>query len=252
MSKLRKLNEQEMKESLKRFNVLKEYSFVNKDTDLLLDEDDDQLDQSQQDNAQVQGQGIQSNQEDPTMDQSSDQNNPNQTEPQIDSTPETQPQELPQELPQENIPNEEPESDNNEVEIDVTDLTDKQDDIESKISLMFHQEQNMLKVLDNLANKIQGIVSKNDSEMAKIKDEIIKRNPTPVEVLQKRITVSDPFTQTPSDYWNKKEQEGNYKLSDDEDLELKASDIQGSPSDIYKSFGVDDDDWNQSLASMFR
>ena len=40
MAKLKLLTEQEMFESKKRFNKLVEYSFVNQESDLLLDEDD--------------------------------------------------------------------------------------------------------------------------------------------------------------------------------------------------------------------
>ena len=112
--------------------------------------------------------------------------------------------------PAEPAPETSPEtSPENEVEIDVTDLTNKQDDIEFKVSDMAAQNQQMMELLTQLADKVGGIVKNSEVEMAKLKDEIIKRNPTPVETLQKRITVSDPFTVTPSDYWNKKQAEGH-------------------------------------------
>jgi len=141
------------------------------------------------------------------------------------------------------------------LEIDVTDLTNSQEDVELKVSSMTHQTNQMMDILNKLSDKVQGIILNTDVEMAKIKDEIIKRNPTPVEVLQKRIVVSDPFNQTPADYWDKKQAEGHYKLEDedeDETFELKSSDIDSNASDIYKSFGLTNDEMNQSLGSMFK
>lgn len=260
MAKLKQLTEQEMKSSKKRFNKLCEYSFVNQEKDLLLDEDD----------------------EDPNDNEVIPDKN---TGPKIDNTPDNgqeddssaKPQEQPQpEIPgssedQPNInvdPNQSmtpaatdsqisPEETSNDVEIDVTDLTSKQDDVDQKVSAMADQTKQMMNILNQLVDKVQGINQSTDSEINKIKDEIVKRNPTPVETLQKRITVSDPFTQTPEDYWNKKQSEGHYRLSDDEDENkeyvIKPSDIDdGNIQDIYKSFGLNDDEMNQSLANMFK
>lgn len=252
MAKLKQLTEQEMNLSKKRFNKLLEYSFVNQEDDLLLDEDDDNEDTSQEPDMNMPGPT------EPDMNTA----NPETPEapmgntPQID-TGENPNIETPQVLPTNTEPTM-PAPEENEVEIDVTDLTSKQDDVDAKVTAMADQTEQMMTILSQLADKVQGIVQKTDSEMAQIKDEIIKRNPTPVETLQKRITVSDPFTQTPADYWKKKESEGHYRLSDDdnenkEQYEIKTSDINGgNPQDIYRSFGMDDDEMNQSLATMFR
>lgn len=260
MAKLKQLTEQEMKDSKKRFTKLCEYSFVNQEKDLLLDEDDDDPNSEggeaiPNQNAQVDldksndNQQPQANQQKPSNGE--DQPNIDANTPGPDVTDVQTAPAVPEPQPQPNI---EPQS--NDVEIDVTDLTQKQDDVDQKVNAMADQTQQMMDMLSQIADKVQGIVQNTDSEMNKLKDEIVKRNPTPVETLQKRITVSDPFTQTPEDYWKKKESEGHYRLSDDEDdnneYTIKPSDIDTNVQDVYKSFGLDDDEMNQSLATMFR
>ena len=113
---------------------------------------------------------------------------------------------------------------------------------------MTQQNQQILDTIEKLTNSIQNKLKNVDIEMSSVKDEIIKRNPTNKEVLQKRITLSNPFTETPENYWNKKQTDSNYKLSDEDqqkEYELKASDIDSaSPFETYKSFGINDDEWN--------
>jgi len=258
MAKLKILTEQEMLESKNRFKallnfepdkLLVEYSFVNQEDDLLLDEADDDEPNAIPDPNTVPGAAPA-----PAMGEEQ----PAAPAPAIGGEQPAAPGAEPEmgvEPPMEAIPPMEAQpEEGGEIEVDVTDLTKKQDDVEDKVSSMTSQTQQMMDMLSKLTDKVEGIINNTDSEMNKIKAEIIKRNPTPIEVLQKRITVSDPFTQTPEDYWNKKQAEGHYKLEDDQDkeLELKGSDIGGSASEIYKSFGLTDDELNQSLATMFR
>lgn len=259
MKKLKKLNEEDMNKYKKRFMQLKEYSFINKEEDLLLDEDDDDTqnqgktldnDGLSQDNAQPPVDGQQqdvANQEQPEVNSQVQDNNG-----QVDLNNvgiETNGSDvnpvLDNQIQQDNP---------NEVEIDITDLTKKQDDIEAKVNKMSSETNSMLDLLNNLSNKIEGIISKTNDDIKNIKDEIVKRNPTPVEVLQKRITVSNPFSETPEDYWNKKEGEGRYKLSDNEEetYEITNSDLDSNPIDIYKSFGLKDDEVNQTLTGLLK
>lgn len=284
MAKKRILTEQEMVESRKRFQSLVgfqpdkpesllEFKFVNDKNNLLLDEDDDDPNAVPEPNnaapapapgvAPAPGPESQPGENPvpapapnaeggiPSADDEIQNNGVSQENP----MPMEAPQEAPAGLPAEQAP----ESD--DVEIDVTDLTQKQDDVDNKVTQVTSQTQQMMDMLTKLTDKVQGIIQKTDVEMANLKDEMIKRNPTPVQVLNKRLTVSDPFTQTPEDYWKKKESEGEYKLSDDDDqlkaqndqeFVLKASDIDDNKSDIYKSFGLTDDEMNQSLSTMFR
>lgn len=266
MAKIKQLNEQEMLESKNRFNkllkfepdkFLVEYSFVNKKEDLLLDEDDDLDPSKEQLNQNGETDIPQDNSQDLNSDPiqgdepgglPADGNLPQDTPP-VPAPPTAPPVPAPAPIQTAPAPAE------GGLEIDVTDLTNSQEDVESQVNNMTHQTNQMMDMLSKLADKVQGIVLNTDIEMAKIKDEIIKRNPTPVEVLQKRIVVSDPFNQTPADYWDKKQAEGHYKLEDDdkdETFELKSSDIDSNVSDIYKSFGLTNDEMNQSLGSMFK
>lgn len=240
--KLKILTEEEMLKSKNRFTTLLEYSFVNKEADLLLDEDDD----DPVDNNENQPT------EDPTQQQGVDQNmsdlNQPETAPPVTNQPEINQQ------PNQEVPIIEPQGED-EVEIDVTDLTDSQKSIEDKVDFMTKQTENFLNKIEKLTNDLQSKIQNVDGEVNKIKGEIIKRLPTNKEVLQKRITISDPFNQTPESYWNKKQQEGGYELSDDDqqnEYEIKASDIDVNPTEIYKSLGISDNEWNQSLNTMFR
>lgn len=244
--KLKVLNEQEMADHKNRFSKLLEYSFINKEADLLLDEDDDESENQIQPG--LDQQDVAQNQNIPG-ENTQDQVQPDENQPNISTEPEIQ--------DTQNIEVPEMDNDSNdEVEIDVTDLTDKQDSIENKVDMIGKQTQAMFDTINKITNGLQDKLKTVDVEMSTIKDEIIKRNPTSKEVLQKRITLSDPFTQTPDDYWNKKQKNSNYNLSDDDqqtEYELKTSDIDtGNPYEIYKSFGINDDEWNQSMASMFR
>ena len=259
MAKLKKLTEQEMFESKNRFKKLCEYSFVNQEKDLLLDEDDDNSlpnqnkvgDDEITNNSEQELNGISQPDLNPKQNNQSQDGQLQGDQPNIDTS--TQPN---AEIPINNEPEEVNDDLSNDVEIDITDLTDKQTQIDDKVENLANQTNKMMDLLSSLANNVQGIINNTDSEISSLKQELIKRNPTPVETLQKRITVSDPFSQTPEDYWNKKQSEGHYKLSDndntDKEYELKASDINNSnPRDIYKSFDLDDDEINQSLESIF-
>ena len=270
MGKLKILTEQEMLQYKKRFMKLNEYTFVNQEEDLLLDEDDDDPNDPNSLNQSNTPKDPKVNQTDNTPAISS---NPEPVQPvEGDLGMESEPPAGVE--PNPNIDSEIPIEDNsadnmeqpidggeqteldNEVEVDVTDLTQKQGEIDNKVNNISSETSEMMGLLSTLTNKLDRIIQKTNDDMVKIKDEIVKRNPTPVEVLQKRITVSDPFTQTPADYWKQKESEGHYKLSDndieEQEYELKGSDINSSNSEVYKSFGLNDDEMNQSLATMFR
>jgi hypothetical protein len=263
MAKLKQLNEQEMSESKKRFKKLLEYSYINKEDDLLLDEDDELPEVPGEEPAAAPGPGGEAPipPEDLIGGPKASENSavmgggpapePTSNEPNISTEPAP---EAEIDIQPEPIPN--PEAGGDEVEIDVTDLTQKQDEVDNKVSDITNQTNQMMGMLTQLTDKIDSIKQQTSTEINTIKDEIVKRNPTPVEVLQKRITVSDPFSETPEQYWDKKQSEGHYKLSDeDEDkgqYDIKSSDIDTNYSDIYKSFGLSDNELNQSLATMFK
>lgn len=265
MAKLKKLTEQEMSQYKKRFNrLLTEYSFVNQESDLLLDEDeDDGSPKSQNANKPEMGSNPAPD-EAPEMKATAGPEQGEESKMNIGSDPQSDPdldkgsndEMLPMNPDMGGIEMPDSAGDENEVEIDVTDLTKKQDDVTNAVGSLSNETNQILNTLMSLTDKIESNIKKTASEIEDIKREVVKRNPTPVEVLQKRITVSDPFNQTPADYWKKKESEGRYKLSDDDTNEdeytIKGSDIGGSASEIYKSFGLTDDEMNQSIDTLFK
>lgn len=253
MAKFKKLTEEEMLRHKKRFMQLNEYTFVNQESDLLLDEDDDEDESPEGKQPEGIGDVEKQGQEDNiSLDEPKPHPDGDQM-PQDDNAGEGDAQ-----MPQmdTNTPDmSQMNTQDNEVELDVTDLTKKQDDVVSIVNNVAGETETIMSTLMSLSDKIEKNIKNTESEISNLKKELVKRNPTPVEVLQKRITVSDPFNQTPADYWSKKEKEGKYRLYDEEDsekeYELKSSDINGSANEIYKSLGVTDDEMNQSLSSMF-
>jgi len=140
------------------------------------------------------------------------------------------------EMPTPEMPAESP-----EVEVDVTQLTQDQKQVDDKVSALTDQTAQMMELLATITDKVDGITTKINDDNESIRQEIAKRNPTPKEVLQKRQTLADPFNQTPEDFWKQKEAEGEYELKDDGD---------DNPMNVYKSFGIKDDEVNQSLKGI--
>jgi hypothetical protein len=113
------------------------------------------------------------------------------------------------------IPND-PISDNTE-EIDVTELTDAQDDIENKVDKMSNSFNKLFVYLDKLESKVDSIInhsnkliSQTNIKIDDLKQEIKKRIPTEIEKLNLRSLDSAPFTQKPNEYWDEKNREGRY------------------------------------------
>ena len=254
MKKYKKLTNEQMDLSKKKFKKLLEYSYINSEDDLLLDEADDESQeddenqsmQQSNDNQSADGDEMSQNTMDDEQDMGGDFDTmDNEQGMEADTVGEVQ--DMEGEVDMEG---------GDEVEVDVTDLTDKQDDVDNKVTALSQQTETLLNTLIQLSDKIEAMSKKSDTEIQLMRKEIEKRNPTPVEKLQRRVVVSDPFNETPADYWKKKESEGGYKLVDDDNEEdvytITPSDLSGSANEIYKSLGFTDDEFNQSLESMFR
>lgn len=111
---------------------------------------------------------------------------------------------------------ENPISDNTE-EIDVTELTDAQDEIESKLNNMSGNFDKLFGYIDELGTKVDKIINHSNNlilatniKIDDLKQEIEKRNPTEIEKLNLRSLDSAPFTQKPIEYWEEKNKEGKY------------------------------------------
>lgn len=122
----------------------------------------------------------------------------------------------PQSQIQPSIP-ENPISDENVEEIDVTELTDAQDDIEKKLNDMSGRFDKLFKYIDTLGNKVDSIINHSNNlisatniKIDDLKREIEERNPTEIEKLNLRSLDSAPFTQKPNEYWDEKNKEGRY------------------------------------------
>lgn len=141
----------------------------------------------------------------------------------------------------------EPSSD--DVEVDVTELVKGSEEAKDAADKASHNSEMLLQKLADLEARI----SKMDAVSGKIEDlenEIIKRNPTPVEKLEMRSLSSYPYSQKLTDYWADKK--GAYDVMGNEDEEkeeytLTQDDIDNSYSegDIKQSFIVKDDDYEE-------
>ena len=107
----------------------------------------------------------------------------------------------------------------------------------------------ILQGIDKLNQKI-------DSDNMKIADlskELARRNPTPLEKLNLRsVNDSYPFNVKPTDFWNDKTTNSNYRLTDNDNDEneyvIYSDDLDDSPADISGSFN--DDDYDDEINTM--
>lgn len=155
-----------------------------------------------------------------------------------------------EEMPAEEMPAEEPNPMGGEedVEVDVTSLVKSTDDAKEAADNATRNSEMLLKKLDDLEMKI----SKMDSVANKIENleqEIIKRNPTPIEKLEMRSLDSFPYNQKLTDFWG--DRTDNYQAQSDEEesqgytLTRDDVDVDYSPSEIKNSFSVTPDDYEE-------
>jgi hypothetical protein len=137
-----------------------------------------------------------------------------------------------------------PEPVDDSVEVDVTSIVKGSEEAKQAADDASRNSEILLQKLADLESRI----AKMDKVSAKIdglEQEIIKRNPTPVEKLEMRSLSSYPYTQKLTDYWADKE--GVYDVMGNEDKKeyvLKQDDIDSdySDSNIKKSFTVEPED----------
>lgn len=241
MSKKNKFNPQLLKEELNRFKMLESYSFYTgkqempeydeKKDNLILgneleeaDEEELSPDAAADDIANELGiddaQGTEATPEAPIDDMGGD----------VPPTPEAAPE------------MEEPVSD--DVEIDVTELVKGSEEAKMAADRASQNSEMLLQKLADLESRVASMDSVS-GKIAELEQEIIKRNPTPVEKLEMRSLSSYPYSQKLTDYWSDKE--GAYdvmgKEKEEEEYTLTQDDVDSSYSegDIKKSFTVKDD-----------
>ena len=152
----------------------------------------------------------------------------------------------------ENAPEETPEEpiadDSNDVEIDVTSLVKGSEEAKAAADNASQNTEMLLQKLADLETRIASM----DALSTKIEDleqEIVKRNPTPVEKLEMRSLSSFPYSQKLTDYWADKE--GQYdvmnKENKPEEYVLTQDDVDTTYSEpeVRKSFGVTPDEFEE-------
>lgn len=119
--------------------------------------------------------------------------------------------------PDEDEPDTEQFDDTNEVEIDVTDIINKQEEILSKynevISSINGLKASYGSALKDIKQHVTDVSTKIDSTGESIKQELRKRIPTPNEKLELRSMSSFPYSNKLSDYWKPAGHEDEYEFS---------------------------------------
>ena len=200
MSKKNKFNPQLLKEELNRFKMLESYSFYTgkqempeydeKKDNLILgneleeaDEEELSPDAAADDIANELGiddaQGTEATPEAPIDDMGGD----------VPPTPEAAPA------------MEEPASD--DIEIDVTELVKGSEEAKMAADRASQNSEMLLQKLADLESRVASMDSVS-GKIAELEQEIIKRNPTPVEKLEMRSLSSYPYSQKLTDYWSDK------------------------------------------------
>ena len=133
---------------------------------------------------------------------------------------------------------EEPMGGEEEVEVDVTDIVDKTEQAKEEASQASSKIDDLLGKFSELEEKLTGmdaIISKMDE----LEKEVIERNPSPTEKLSMRSLDSFPYSVKLTDFWNEREgydatgeegeEEKEYVLTQqDIDDEYNESDIKSS------------------------
>ena len=94
--------------------------------------------------------------------------------------------------------------------IDITQLTDSQEETEKAVEGL---DDKFNKVI-SLLNDFETMIKSNDEKIEDLKKDIERRNPTPKEKLELMSTKSDIFNVKPKDFWDDKEKNGNYEIVD--------------------------------------
>lgn len=251
-----------LSEAVKRFNQINEYTFISSPP---LTEDGEEGEEGQKDDTQQPDNSqIQQNQNNGGVPQNvtNDQPSDLQSDEQQPSVGNMNPSEQNGDMPVgnfqddgyqsvggvDNVPMDDNQSEllpDDEV-IDVDDLTNSQEETEEKVDGVNTQLLRLLKVV----SKYSDAIDRQNQEIADLKDEFEKRNPTEEERLNLRSLSGFPYSEQPKDYWDKKVRENpNYNVIFDNDVptdqeqkkfDIKKSDLNGmNYREIADSFDED-------------
>lgn len=125
--------------------------------------------------------------------------------------------------------------------IDVDQLTDAQEKMNSKVNTVGQNLGDMSSKIESLINMLgnmEQMINNNNQEIEKFKAEFEKRNPTQTEKLNLRSLDSYPFNVSPKDYWAQKGEDPNSNYSGE-------ADNQKSTTQEYQITNNDVDDFNE-------
>lgn len=141
--------------------------------------------------------------------------------------------------------------------IDIDELTQSQEDTEEKVDDVHVTMEKGFDKLLSVVSKLDKMIDASTANMEQIKQEIEKRNPTPLEKLNMRAANdSYPFNVSPSDYWKSKEASSNYRIGGDDDNNTEEYTITQGDIDNISDFraiskDLDDSEFNQNLLNIF-
>jgi hypothetical protein len=135
----------------------------------------------------------------------------------------------------------------NDVEVDVTELVKGSEEAKEAADKASQNSEMLLQKLADLEARISSMDAVS-GKIEELENEIIKRNPTPVEKLEMRSLSSYPYSQKLTDYWADKK--GAYDVMGNEEKEeytLTQDDIDNSYSegDVKQSFTVKEEDYEE-------
>lgn len=138
--------------------------------------------------------------------------------------------------------------------LDVEDLTNAQEKLNSKQNSLGHdlgQLDNRIDTLLGAIEKMKDVITNNNQEIVNLKQELERRVPDEKEKLDLRSLDNGPFNVKPSDYFDKLNKEGRYEVNTEpKEHILRQKDIEDyNPSEIEKSL---DDDLDQSMEKIFK
>ena len=163
-------------------------------------------------------------------------------------------------MPPESGPMEEEEPEEEDDVIDVQDLTDAQEEVNDKVNSVGRDLGRVDSRIDKLLGAIetlQGMFDKNNQEIADLKKEFEKRNPTQTEKLNLRSLDSYPFKIRPTDFWNDKAEEGRYDAyADNREPTTNEYVITNNDVDDFTEREIEDtfsiaDDLDQNINKIF-
>ena len=141
--------------------------------------------------------------------------------------------------------------------IDVDDLTQSQEETEEKVDDIHVTMEKGFDKLLHIVSKLDKMIDSSTANMEQLRQEIEKRNPTPIEKLNMRAANdSYPFNVSPSDYWKSKEATSNYRIGGENEEDAKQYTITQGDIDKITDFNqickdLDSSEKNQNLLNIF-